>query len=482
MPPHSDPLFPPTLGVQLAGYLRSEIGTGELGRLLLAILDEAGIPTIPITFDETRARQQYRFPTALSALPRYPVNFVAVNADQVPVFARRVGEDFFAGRFNIGYWAWEVEEFPEWMAASAARFDEIWAISGHAAAAIARRVDRPVRAFPLAIDVEGHRRRERSDLGLPEGFLFVVCFDYDSVVERKNPLGAIRAYLRAFPSPARVSGPRLLVKSVNGEFHPDQVAELAQVIAGRSDIELVDGYRSRRAQLQLLASCDALISLHRAEGFGLSMGEAMALGKPVVATAYSGNLEFMTPETARLVPYELAAIPAGAGPYAGRWAEPDLDAAAIALRSLASDPQAARELGDRARRHVLAEHSLAARARKIADELSRLRPAAEARASAGRPPGDFTSERIRPYVAALLEHGPEVKAAKRGPTAALRRAVLRLARPLAEHQRKAGQALLDLVAAEHLECGAALAARDDELVRLEGRLRRLERRAADDRE
>jgi glycosyltransferase involved in cell wall biosynthesis len=462
---------PPTIGVNLAGYFRAESGVGEHSRLLLALCDEAGIPTVPLPFGLTRSRQEHRFTAPLGSTPEYPINLVSVNADQVPVFAREIGDDFFAGRWNLGFWAWEVEEFPGWMAESAGRFDEIWANSRHAADAISRRVAKPVLAFPLPIEVPRTARRGRAELGLPEGFLFLSSFDYDSVFERKNPLAVIAAFARAFPRAGTAS---LVIKTINAEFHPDRVARLSAAIDGRSDIRLVDGYRSRAGQLEWLAAADAFVSLHRAEGFGLQLGEAMALGKPVIATAYSGNLDFMTADTSRLVPCELVAIPPDSGPYSGRWAEPDVAAAAEAMRSLAGDPAAARALGERARHHVASEHSLAVRARRLRQELERAAASAAGRTRGAGAPADFTTERIRPFARAVVEHGPDP--GRGGLAGRLRALVLRLARPLLVHQRRVDGALLDLVAAEHLETGAALAARRDELRLLEGEIRRLERR------
>ena len=188
-------------------------------------------------------------------------------------------------------WAWELDDFPDWLAQSAALVDEIWSNSSFSGQSIAQKVGRPVQPFPLPIDAPQPPPRTRKDLGLPEGFLFMFCFDLDSIYARKNPLAVIEAFKLAFPQPG---GPRLVVKSINGERHETFMNSIRAAADGHPDVTYVDGYLPAGDQKAFVAACDAYVSLHRAEGFGLTMAEAMALGKPVIATAYSGNLEFMT--------------------------------------------------------------------------------------------------------------------------------------------------------------------------------------------
>ncbi len=165
---------------------------------------------------------------------------------------------------------------------------------------------------------------DRSRLGLPDGFLFLFVFDFNSVEKRKNPRGLIDAYLRAFPEPSEGTG--LVLKTVNGERHPHAFSELLAAAGDRSDIIVMDRYLSAADRDALVASCDCYVSLHRSEGFGLTVAEAMLLGKPVIATAYGGVTDFVTEETAFPVRYERVLVGDGAAPYAPdeSWAEPDL--------------------------------------------------------------------------------------------------------------------------------------------------------------
>ena len=171
----------------------------------------------------------------------------------------------------------------------------------------------------------------RERLGFPRRFLFLFLFDFLSVLQRKNPLGLIEAFTRAF-SPDE--GPVLVIKSINGSLRASELEQVRMAAAGRPDILVVDRHYSAEEKNALLGACDCYVSLHRSEGLGLTLAEAMALGKPVIATGYSGNLHFMTPDNSYLVDYTLSAVPPACGPYptTARWAAPDLGHAARLLR------------------------------------------------------------------------------------------------------------------------------------------------------
>lgn len=413
----------------------AESGVGEHTRLVVAALAAAGIPHAVFPLTDTDSRQQGDFGDAASGEPPYPVHLVSLNADRIEAFYRERGPSFFADRYTIGLWAWEVEEFPEWLADQARYVDEIWANSHFSAHAIRSRVDVPVFAFPLPVAEPQGPFASRAELGLGHDFLVLFAFDFDSIPARKNPAAAVAAFRAAF---APGEGPRLLVKSVNADRHPRALAALRDAVGDRPDIELRDGYLDPPAQRSLMNACDVYLSLHRSEGFGLTLAEAMALGRPVVATAYSGNLDFMSDETAYLVPFRFAEIGPGQGPYPvfGRWAEADVDSAARALRAIWSAPEAARERGRRARAAILGEHGLAARAPFLAG-----RAAAIAETLAGdwhRPPETMTAEQ---YAEALLRHGPELSRLG-GWTRRLRGWAERLRRADRAHRHELDRALL----------------------------------------
>lgn len=358
----------PRDGVNLAGYFLAESGVGEHARTMLAVLDEARIPVAPVLFRETRSRQAATLPHVEWMEPIFPVSLVCVNADQTPFFFERHPE-VRENRHTIGYWHWEVEEFPDAMAASADLVDEVWTASAHSAAAISRKIDRPVHVVPPAVDPPAPTPPPAGLLPPGDGLLYLCCFDFDSVVARKNPQGAIDAFRRAFPAPR--DGHRLLVKSVNGDLHPEARAELERAADRRPDIRFVDGFLTRPEQAGLIAACDVFLSLHRAEGFGLMLAEAMAAGKLVIATDYSGSREFMDESTGLLVPWTHSEIPAGCGPYSGQWAEPDLDVATESILRLTRDARAKRRLSRRARKTIRSGHSVRARRSLVRKRLER---------------------------------------------------------------------------------------------------------------
>ena len=155
----------------------------------------------------------------------------------------------------------------------------------------------------------------RQALGLPENrFVYLFSFDLFSVLERKNPLGLVDAFTRAFPVEEE-GGPLLALKVINGDERADDLERVRSAARARSDVILIDRYFGVDEQAALMQAADCYVSLHRSEGFGLTMAEAMALGKPVIATAYSGNLEFMDDRTAYLVRWEYGAVPQGCDPY-----------------------------------------------------------------------------------------------------------------------------------------------------------------------
>ena len=360
-------------GINVAGYFRAEFGVAQAARLLLSALDEAAIPHRTITYAATGSRQEHPFDDRGAGDAAYDTNIVCVNADHVRHFARDVGEEFFRGRYTIGMWHWEVEEFPTWMHGGLEFVDEVWTASDFSREAIQRATDKPVHTFPLpVVSLDVPAELDRAQLGLPDGFVFLFCFDYFSVAERKNPTGLVEAFCRAF---APGEGPQLVLKTVNGDQRPVDRERLLYAVRDRPDVHLIEGYLSAEETAALMARSDCYISLHRTEGFGLTLAEAMSLGKPVIATAYSGNLGFMTAENSYLVPYDLVPIPVGSGPYppTARWAEPDSAAAARLMRHVVDHPEEAAARGALAQREMLELHGPEARARFVAARLDEIR-------------------------------------------------------------------------------------------------------------
>lgn len=247
---------------------------------------------------------------------------------------------------RIGYWAWELEIFPDGWESHFASYDEIWCPSPFTAQALAQRSPIPVISVPHYPDwsrLKGLQERRQACLPRADRtFRFLCLFDFWSTTERKNPDGVIDAFLRAFPPGSSNLPPvELWIKTSSAEQFPAACHRLMAKTAGDHRIHWQHQLLGSDELDELLLSADVLVSLHRSEGFGLVLADAMAIGLPVIATAYSGNLEFMPQGSAALIPWQLIPIERTAGDYrrGGFWADPDLNAAATWMRDLACDHQ-----------------------------------------------------------------------------------------------------------------------------------------------
>ncbi|MGH9387236.1 MAG: glycosyltransferase [Vicinamibacterales bacterium] len=359
-------------GLTIAGYFRAELGIGESARLLTLAADAAGIAYATMTYDKTLNRQSCAFEER-PARADHDVNVLCINADSTVAFARHVGSDFFARRHTAGYWFWELEDFPPTMHQAFGVVDEVWAATDFVANAIRKPNIRPVFTMPVPVPTpRDSAALTRAQLGLPDGFAFLFVFDFLSIVERKNPMGLVRAFTQAF---APNEGPVLMLKCINGHLRTAQLDHLRSLTKDRSDIRIVDDYYTSQQKDALLCRCDCYVSLHRSEGLGLSMAESMAAGKPVIATGYSGNLHFMTSENSYLVDYTTGAVPGGCDPYptGAPWAEPDLGHAATLMREVYERPDLAAIRARRASVAIRQHHTVEVAAAALSNRLDQIR-------------------------------------------------------------------------------------------------------------
>jgi glycosyltransferase involved in cell wall biosynthesis/SAM-dependent methyltransferase len=473
-----------SLGVNVAGFLRGGLGLGQAARLYVAALREAGVPVRTMTVDPRMpdvpgaVAKSTEF-TDLTTDDDPPFNLVCVNAPELPAFYAETGREFFEDRYTIGVWAWETDLVPPSWDRAFALVDEIWVYSSYIVELLSHASPVPVVRMPLPI-VPPDPHGAQLEIDVPDAFTFLFIFDFFSTLQRKNPLGLVEAFKRAF-EPGE--GPHLLLKSFNGDYKPDRLGQLERAADGRPDIHIVDRFVSEGERAALMARCDAYVSLHRAEGFGLTLGEAMALGKPVIGTAFSSNLDFMSPANSYLVDYEMTKVgPEGENyPAEGHWAEPDLDHAARLMREVYENQDEARARGERAKRDIAESFSLEAvgeLARTRLKLLGRIGRHDRARGSAANAP--MTSGNGLPNLSwleraeAKLTYDPIRHAGERGgPVGLARRTALQAMRPYTYHQDEFNDLVVHALREVSARLDDMVVDTQSELMRVQGPLQEL---------
>ncbi|MDE0885702.1 MAG: glycosyltransferase [Myxococcota bacterium] len=328
-------------GLNIVGYFKQELGIAESARLASLAAEASPIPHALVDFskDCSSTIGEHSQDEKLQSENPYSINVFHINADQMPSAWRFFGPEFFQDRYNVGVWHWELPEFPDEWIPSFSYVHELWAPSRFIQDAITAKSTVPVIHMPHAMGFERPQRVARSEFGLPENaFLFLSMYDMHSFQARKNPQAVLESFkLAANGSPSGKMG--LVLKVMNPESRPDDFAELRKWAEETANVSLITETLSRNGIYRLEACCDAFISLHRSEGWGLGLAESMYLQKPVIATGWSGNLDFMTPENSALIDYELVAISEDQGPYKkGQiWADPKIEHAADWMLRLVED-------------------------------------------------------------------------------------------------------------------------------------------------
>lgn len=327
-------------GVNLIGYARGQFGIGEDVRTAAFSMKAAGIPFSVYNIDPGKevSQEDDSVDAMVSRTLPYSINLMCTTGFETARLAATEGAHLFANRRIIGYWPWELAEWPkEWYHAYDL-VDEIWASSRYVYHAYVKTSPKLVRHMAMAVVADASAGLERRDFGLASGsFLFVFSFDMLSSLARKNPQACLRAFKMAFPKGNERVG--LVIKvmhiaSGNPAWHEF-------ILEAQTDprVTIIGGTLSRGATLDLVRACDCYVSLHRAEGFGRGIAEAMMLGKPVIVTGYSGNLDYTTPGNSALIDYKLLSVSPEDYVFADGqvWADPDLSHAAWWMHRLVED-------------------------------------------------------------------------------------------------------------------------------------------------
>lgn len=329
--------------VSVVGYLRTTSGVGEVGRHTMRALALSGLRVegVDVDLGVVSDRGERGVESWLRERGTGAVQlFANVNADQLPHVLAHMAPHLAEPAYRVAMPAWELEVFPDAWLPAFDGVDEVWAQTAWVQSMLVRKLEKPILHIPVVLTLDPPPPLPRERFGLPDGaFLYYLAFDFLSFVERKNPRGALEAFRRL----RRLAGRRrvgLVVKSLNGARFPEQAAAFRAEVDGDPDVVLIDETLSRDETLGLIAACDAVLSLHRAEGLGLLVAEAMALGKPVIATDYAATTELLQPATGYPVDYRLIPVRPGEYPmWEGQsWADPDLDHAAWLMRKALEEP------------------------------------------------------------------------------------------------------------------------------------------------
>lgn len=315
----------------ISACLSDVTGIGRAGRLTVKAAEAWGVP--PVLHDIPADREARMVPRDL---PPGGVWLAHCNPPDAIALLSHSSEPLWESRYRIGYWVYELADLPPHWIAAIPFFHEIWVPSSFVAEAVERAKGSAktiVRVVPHPVAVDMPPARAAGGEG---PLTFLVMIDARSSLARKNPAGAIAAFQRAFTPGDR--DVRLLLKVAAGWKDPRGTRQLREAAAGWPNIEFTEAELSDADTMRLLASADCLVSLHRAEGFGLPIAEAMLAGLPVIATDWSGSTD-LTRGASYEVPFRLVPAHDASGRYAGqRWADPDIGAAAARLRQVRDDP------------------------------------------------------------------------------------------------------------------------------------------------
>lgn len=347
--------------VLFVGYAEGGLGLAETFRSMLQALYESGLQFSIYPFRkniETRLGAPF-LPELYDRNGIYDISVAYIATDQLPYYYEELEAQVDSGSYNILRTYWELPQAPSEWRTLLDRIDELWVPNSFVHNAFRSIFDGVISVIPPIVSVKKADLYDRSYFDLDKStFYFLFSFDFYSSAARKNPLGVVQTFSYAFPEQQRKVG--LIIKSIGpGEYDPTAFQQLQNVTRIDNRIKLLTEPMLRDEMLSLISVSDCYISLHRSEGFGAGMAEAMALEKPVIGTDFSGNAEFLTQETGFPVRYALRKLMPGeyAHGEGQSWAEPDLEEAITHMRSVVNDRADAARRAQRGKLYIEAHHS-----------------------------------------------------------------------------------------------------------------------------
>ncbi|WP_321941332.1 glycosyltransferase family 4 protein [Paraburkholderia tropica] len=362
-------------GVNIVGFPQGVLGLGEDARMAAHALGQRDIPRVVLNAPMAGpARIEHSVDDLLSEDLSYSASLFCLPPPEMLRLALEGGRSLIeTDTYRIGAWPWELPQWPAAFGRLHQFVDEIWAQSRYVQSALARQNETPVYQMPFAVGIPEPERPERKRFGLPEkDFLFYLMFDGNSWLTRKNPMAGIHAFQQAFE--ASVGGVGLVIKAMNVHDVDPVWRSVLNMAARDSRIRIVSERLNRQDTIDFMASCDAYISLHRSEGFGRVIAEAMLLGQPVVVTNFSGNTDFCDAGTAFLVDGEL--VPLRPGDYlfheAQYWCDPDVATAAQQIRAVVEDTVRREQIAKAGQQRIQRDYSIEAVSRAFASRLNEI--------------------------------------------------------------------------------------------------------------
>lgn len=345
-------------GINLIGNIKADTGLGQSCRLVASELEQCCVEYSIYQYDQlgimSNSNDQHK--QKIQKILPYNINLIHINPHELGLAMLQLEQSMWDKRYNIGFWLWELEEFPDEWLPCFKRLDEIWTPSEFISQTLRKKTTLPVVTVPYHVEATIKKKYYRTDFGLPEDrFLFLMMYDRTSMTERKNPQAVLEAYKEAFGKDDQVG----LVIKINNCTEAE-IQLLKNELDEQHHIYFITEVLDRNQVNSLIQCVDTVVSLHRAEGFGLVLAEAMLLGTPTVATNWSSNTEFMTKETACMVDYQLIDLKEDLGLFkkGNHWADPSVEQAASYMRHLYKNPEYCIELSKRAQDYVNTQLSM----------------------------------------------------------------------------------------------------------------------------